>query len=74
MELHYLKVKDTEHDQWSNQKLLHHFQHTKNQLHGLIILEMKQILDSQDLNCHLFNFPDTMYEHAKNQLNSFIHF
>ena len=31
----YLKVKDKKHD-WSNQKLLHHFQHAKNQLNSSI--------------------------------------
>ena len=37
----YLKVKDKKHD-WSNQKLLHHFQHAKNQLNYQFILEIKQ--------------------------------
>ena len=32
----YLKVKDTEHDQWSNQKLLHQLHHAKNQFNSLI--------------------------------------
>ena len=36
MEPQYLKVKDKKHDQWSNQKLLHHFHHAWNQLSSSI--------------------------------------
>ena len=36
VEPQYLKVKDTEHAEWSNQKLLHHFQHAKHQLNSSI--------------------------------------
>ena len=36
VEPQYLKVKDTEHADWSNQKLLHHFQHAKHQLNSSI--------------------------------------
>ena len=35
VEPQYLKVRDKKHD-WSNQKLLHHFQHAKNQLNSSI--------------------------------------
>ena len=36
VEPQYLKVKDKKHDHWSNQKLLHHFQHAWNQLSSSI--------------------------------------
>ena len=32
----YRKVKDTKHDHWPNQNLLHHLQHAKNQLNSSI--------------------------------------
>ena len=35
VEPQYLKVKEKKHD-WSNQKLLRHFQHAKNQLNSSI--------------------------------------
>ena len=44
VELKYLKVKDKKHNYWSNQKLLHHFQHVKYQLNSLIYSSDKQIL------------------------------
>ena len=84
MEPQYLKVKDTEHDKWSNQKLLHHLQHAKTQLNLLIYskdkadfrapgLKRSQPYLTMCIRKVTFSFPDTMYEHAKNQLNSFIH-
>ena len=52
MEPQYLKVKDTEHDKWSNQKLLHHLQHAKTQLNLLIYSKDKADLEPQDLKGH----------------------
>ena len=84
MEPQYLKVKDTEHDKWSNQKLLHHLQHAKTQLKLLIYskgkadfrapgLKRSQPYLTMCIHKVTSSFPDTMYEHAKNRLNSFIH-
>ena len=55
----YFKAKYTEHDYWSNQKLFHHSQHAKNQLNSSIYfsVEIKQILESQDLKGHSYIWP-----------------
>ena len=65
------------------QKLLHHFQHAKDQLNSSIYSWYKADFrdpEPKKSQPHLticipnvtFRFPDAIYEHAKNQLNSFI--
>ena len=77
-------VKDTEHNYWSNQKSLYHLQHAKNQLNSSIYywdkadfrvpgLKRSQPYLTMCIPKVTFSFLDTMYEDAKNQLNSFIH-
>ena len=45
----HLKVKDIEVQWWHNQKLLHHYQHSSNQLNAYIHSQVQQILASREL-------------------------